>query len=177
MNAQTQDAIIQYSAYQTPQQVMKYLREKYGDNAYTYNRVYSIREKYRKEILDHRRFQTKSIPILDAQERWIYLQNILDGAMEEKLIPTKWGDKLVVNYREALQALKLAHEMTQVKGVLNEEADTQVREIIFGAFDELKNQHPKKEKRELVEMLLEGLPEEKVKPYISELLDEQPNTN
>lgn len=170
---QTDRVIKLFALYQAPQQIMKTLREEYKDNALSYAKVLSIRKKYRNEILKQRDNLEKDIAILDPYERWSYLQDIIDRALEPVLVKTKFTEKTTVDYKSALMALKQAQDMASVQGAVNEESDSQIREIIFSAFDELKKAHPSKEAKELIKQLKDSLGTEKVSQFESELLENE----
>lgn len=159
-----------YALYQTPTQILKAMKERYGPNAPTYAQIKSMRQKYRQEILTKREELEAELPVMNTKERWAYLQHVLDDALEEKLIPLKDGShKVEKDLKSALQALKLAQDMTQVKGVVVPENDEIIRQIVMEAYDELKQAKPKAQEEELIEELLKGLGSQ-AEPYIKELV-------
>lgn len=164
------DLIIEcYALYQSPTQILKSLKERYGQNAPTYAQILAVRKKYRQEILQKREELEAELPVMNPKERWAYLQHVIDDALEEKVIPLKDGSyKTEKDLKAALQALKLAQDMTQVKGVVVPENDEIIRQIVMEAYDELKQAKPKAAEEELIEELLKGLGAQ-AEPYIKEL--------
>lgn len=175
MDKLTQDAIRRYALYGTPASVYKEMRNEFGENSLSYSEVKKIRERYRKEILQERKDLTAKLPILDKQERFVYLQTILDGALEPQPILDRQGN--LVGYQEdrknALAALKLAHEQTQVDEGINSEDEELIRAIVVEAFEEVRKNSEKSDS-ELLDEMISQLPAS-AKPYVEELKQELVN--
>lgn len=158
-----------YALYQSPTQILKQMRERYGESCPTYNQILAIRKKYRKEILDLRKDLEAELPIMDPKQRWAYLQTVIDDALTEKITQLKGGDvKVEKDLKTALQAVKLANEMTEVKGVVLPENDEIIRQIIMEAYDDLKKAKPTADEKEILEELRKGLGTQ-VEPFIKDL--------
>lgn len=164
------DLIVEcYALYQSPTQILKTMRERYGQNAPTYAQILAVRKKYRQEILEKREELEAELPVMNPRERWAYIQHVIDDALEEKVIPLKDGNfKTEKDLKSALSALKLAQEMTQVKGVVVPENEEIIRQIVMEAYDELKKAKPKADEQELIDELMKGLGAQ-AEPYIKEL--------
>jgi hypothetical protein len=174
MDALEQKAVELYAMYGIPSSVFKQMRDEYGENSLSAGQIRRIREKYRKEILEKRREISAKIPLLDLEERWAVLQQIVDGSLEGDPVFNKdgihVGDK--PDRSTALNALKLAHELTQPKGAINDEDDELIRSIVVEAYDDLKSKNPAKTNAELLAQMLDELPDN-AKPFIEEIKLEQ----
>lgn len=173
MIEELKDYVIEcYAFYQAPQQVIKSLREKFGEHIPTYYEVLTARKKYRKQILEKREELETNIPILNSKERWGYLQHILDDCLEEQPIMDRSGE--VVGYRKdnknAITALKLANDMAEIKGSVLNEDDRVIREIVYEAYDKMRLASPHTQSEELIAELIDALGE-KVKPFTDDLLE------
>lgn len=158
-----------YALYQSPTQILKLMKERYGDNAPSYAQILSYRKKHRKKILELREKFEAELPVLNTKERWAYIQNIIDDALEEKVIPTKDGSlRTQRDLKTALQAIKIANEMTEVKGAVIPENEDIIRQIVMETYDELKEAKPKANEEEIIEDLLKGLGSQ-AEPYIKEI--------
>lgn len=158
-----------YALYQGPTQILKQMRERYGDSAPTYNQILAIRKKHRKEILDLRLELEAELPIMDPKQRWAYLQDVVDKALEGQVMTTKTGDQKVErDLKTALQAVKIANEMTEVKGVVLPDNDEIIRQIVMEAYDELKKAKPTADELELIDELRKGLGTQ-AEPFIKDL--------
>lgn len=164
------DLIIEcYALYQSPTQILKAMRERYGDNSPSYAQILAFRKKHRKRILELREKFEAELPVLNTKERWAYIQHIIDDAMEEKVIPTKDGSmRTQRDLKTALQAIKIANEMTEVKGAVVPENEDIIRQIVMETYDELKQAKPKANEEEIIEELLRGLGSQ-AEPYIKEI--------
>ena len=159
-----------YALYGTPAAIFKQIKEEYGSAALLPNAVRKVREQYRKEILAKRQELTAKIPILDIQERMAYLQDILDGALEGDTMYTKNGDPYQkVDRTAALSALKMAQEITSVKGVVNDDNDETIRAIVQEAYEGMRGENPDKSDKEILEEILNELGHS-VKPYVEEFV-------
>jgi hypothetical protein len=166
------DKIIEmYAAYATPAIAYKQAREEFGENAYTAHQVKAIREKYRAEILEARKKLMAKIPILDAKERWAYLQQIIDGSLEGEIVyDRKTGIPIEakVDRTSALNALKLAHEMTQLKGTLNTEDEDLIKSLVQEAFETMTLETPDRSVDDIKKEIIDTLGE-KVRPYVTQI--------
>lgn len=158
-----------YALYQSPTQILKTMKERYGDNAPSYAQILAYRKKHRKKILELREKFEAELPVLNTKERWGYIQTVIDDALEEKVIPTKDGSlRTQRDLKTALQAIKIANEMTEVKGAVIPENEDIIRQIVMETYDELKQAKPKANEEELIEELLKGLGSQ-AEPYIKEI--------
>ena len=158
-----------YALYQSPTQILKQMRERYGDNAPTYHQILAIRKKHRKEILDLRIELEAELPIMDPKQRWAYLQDVVDKALEGQVLTTKSGDQKVErDLKTALQAVKIANDMTEVKGVVLPDNDEIIRQIVMEAYDELKKAKPTADELEIIDELRKGLGTQ-AEPFIKDL--------
>lgn len=164
------DLIVEcYALYQAPTQILKSMRERYGDNAPTYAQIIAIRKKNRREILELRDKLEAELPVMNPKERWAYIQHVIDDALEEKVIPMKDGSfRTEKDLKTALNAIKIANEMTQVKGAVIPENEEIIRQIVMEAYDELKQAKPDAAEQELIDELMKGLGAQ-AEPYIKEL--------
>lgn len=168
---QVDEIIKMYAAYATPATAFREAREKFGDNALSPTQVKNIREKYRAEILDERKKLMASIPILDISERWAYLQAIVDGALEGEVIyDQRTGHPVAakVDRTSALAALKMAHEMTQLKGTLNTEDEDLIKGLVQEAYESMRLESPDRPISDIHKEIIETLGE-KVRPYVTVL--------
>lgn len=167
------DEVIKYYAlYQIPSQITKTMKEKYGENAPAFYTIAKIRSQFRYEILEKRKEMGGNLAILDAEDRWAYLQSVLDDAMTEQPIVIK--GKLIgysKDLKSALEALKLANTWTEQRGAVQPENETAIRNTIMDAFDQLRERRPTLSLEEVIETLVTHLGA-KYKPYIEELRDE-----
>ncbi len=159
-----------YALYQSPQQVVQTLRDKYKENCPTYYSIRQARERYRQEILDKREELETNIAILNSKERWGYVQFILDKALEEEPVFNMRGDQTGVkrDLKNALQAIKIANEMSNTVGAVIPENDDIIRSIVIETFDELRKAKPKANNEEIVQELLNSLGS-KAAPYVQDL--------
>jgi hypothetical protein len=174
MNNQTQYAIELYALYETPASVYRKMKAEFGSVCLSAQEIKSIREKYRSQILKKREELKAKIPLLDAHERWAYLQTIIDGALEGEIIYDKRTNeplKAVVDRNTALQAVKLANDMATTKGTVNTEDDEMIKSIVMEAFEERKAENPKLTDEEILKEILETLGE-KVAPFIEQIKEE-----
>lgn len=170
----TEKIIELYALYEIAPTIYKKLREEYGDNCPTLDTIKKIREKFRPQILAKREQQQAQIPLLDPSERWAYLQKIIDGALEGEIVYDKrTGEpiKAVIDRGVALNALKLAHDMTNVKGTVNTEDEEAIKLIVAEAYAELKEERPEMTDEEILTILENDLGE-KVLPYIEAMRKE-----
>ena len=171
MTSVDEEAIRLYALYGQPHQVFKKLKEIFGDDAPTAVNVQRMREKYRTHILKKRKELQASIPIMDPEERWIYLQNIIDSALEGDTTPTVTGAVNVkVDRPSALAALRLAQEMTEAKGVVTEENDDYIRSIVMEAYRDMRDSNPKRSDRDILNEILMTLGDQ-TRPYVEELYE------
>lgn len=172
MNPQVEKAIELYALFGTPASVFKTMQKEYGENCITANEVRRIREKFRNEILKKRADLQAKIPLLDPDERWARLQEIVDGALAGDEIIVKGGSYIKYDRIAALNALKLAGEFATAKGTVNAEDDELVRQIVLDAYDDLKKEKPEASEDEILEELIDGLGD-KVKPFVDEIKSTQ----
>lgn len=160
-----------YALYQSPTQILKQMRERYGDSCPTYNQILAMRKKYRKEILDLRVELEAELPIMDPKQRWAYLQTVVDEALTEKISTMKNGDiKSERDLKTALQAVKLANEMTEVKGAVLSDNDEIIRQIVVEAYEELKRAKPTADEKDIIDELRKGLGTQ-AEPFLNDLGD------
>lgn len=169
-NPQIDYVIEQYALYSTPATLYRRMREQFGDDCFTAGVIRGMREKYRKEILDKRNELTTSIPILDVKERWGYLQDIIDGALEAEIVYDRMGIPVTakIDRTVALNALKLANDLSTQQGVVNTEDDELIKSIVNEAFEELKASNPDKPDKEILDEIIASLGD-RVKPYVKEM--------
>lgn len=164
------DRVIELFAYYgTPSKIFKTLKEEYGDNALTYSAILGIRERNKGEILEVRKNVLINVPIMDIKQRWVYLQEIMEGSLAGDETPSKFGTYIKFDRSTALQAIKLANEMSEGRGAVNDDMDETIRQIVFQTFEDLKKEKPKTDDKELLQIILEGLGE-KTRPYVNELI-------
>jgi hypothetical protein len=159
-----------YALYGTPQSIFKDMKREFGENSLSAGQIRKLRETKRKQIVERRKVLCAKIPILDPQERWAYLQQIVDGALEGDEVFGK--DGIIVGYKidrgTALNALKLAQDITTPTETINTENDDLIRSIVAEAFDDIKKNNPTLGDKELLNRMLEELPDT-AKPYIEEI--------
>lgn len=165
---QVDEIIKMYAAYATPASAYKEAVAKFGENALTAGQVKNIRDKYRAEILEERKKLTAKLPILDAVERFAYLQQIVDGALEGDEVHSKFGSFIKIDRTAALSALKMAHDMTQLKGTLNTEDEDLIKSLVQEAFETMTAETPDRSIDEIKKEIIDTLGE-KVRPYVSQL--------
>jgi hypothetical protein len=159
-----------YATYGTPTDIFKRLRAEYGENSLSYGQVKKLRETHRKEILEKRKEISAGIPILDPMERFACLQSLVDGAMEETPIYDRMGNQIgtFVDRKNALAALKLAHEFSHTEGAVTEDDAELIRSIVIETYDDLKKSNPAMSNKELLSKMLDELPES-AREYVHEL--------
>lgn len=175
IDSQIAYAIELYALYETPASAYRKMKDEFGIACYSATEIKAIREKFRPQILKKREELKSKIPLLDANERWAYLQTIVDGALEGEIIYDKRTNepiKAVVDRGTALQAVKLANEMATTKGTVNTEDDEMIKSIVFEAFDEMKAENPTRDDREILAEILETLGD-RVAPFIDQLKEER----
>ena len=163
-----------YALYETPSTIFRRLQADFGQDALTAMTVKKIREQNRAEILAKRKELSAKIPLLDASERWGYLQSIVDGALEGEIIydkRTMTPVKAVVERGVALNALKLANDMANNTGVVNTEDDELIRSIVLEAFEDRKGEAPDLTDEEILNEIIESLGD-KVKPFVDQVKKE-----
>lgn len=167
---QTDKIIEMYAAYATPASAYKQAREEFGENAFSAGQIRAIREKHRAEILAKRKELMASIPILDAKERFAYIQQIVDGALEGEVVYDRFGKPVEakIDRTAALNALKLAHEMTQLKGTLNTEDEDLIKSLVQEAYETMRAETPLRPVEDIQREIIETLGE-KVRPYVTQL--------
>lgn len=165
---QVDKAIELYAYFGTPASVFRALNKEYGENCLTAYAIRNLREKYRLEILAKRKSLEASIPLLDPNERWARLQEIVDGALEGEEIPTQNGSYRKYDRLAALNALKLANDMSTTKGTVNTEDDDLIKSIVETAYQELKAEKPNATEEELLKEIRESLGD-KVIPYLDQI--------
>lgn len=167
-----------YSLYGTPSSVWRKLKEEFGNDAPTYQSVRDAREKYVKQIQAERKRLSKKLPLLDPSERWYYLQEIVDGALEGDLLTMKGGaTKMVVDRHSALQALKLADDWSQVRGVVKPDelnTDDLVKNVVMDMLNKLKALPENKGKsiQDLISEVKESNIPETMSPFLDEILEQ-----
>lgn len=151
LNEIKQFCLTQLALYVKPE-IISYLgRQRYGDKFPTAEEIKKIRIRYRKEIEFLRTERYLELPILNPEQRWFYLQSIIDQA---------------TNDRVKLQALKLAHELT--KQAPDNTDELMVRKVIIDTYKELKALSPERSHQEIVQELINSLGL-KVENFIEEL--------
>ena len=174
INNQTQYAIELYALYETPASAYRKMKDEFGAVCLSAHEIKAIREKYRPQILKKREELKAKIPLLDANERWAYLQTIVDGALEGEIIYDKRTHeplKAVVDRSTALQAVKLANEMATTKGTVNTEDDEMIKSVVMEAFEEMKAENPRRADEDILVEILESLGE-RVAPFIDQIKEE-----
>lgn len=175
LDPQTEYAIRLYALFGSPAAVFKDMQAEFGAGCMSASAVKKIREKYRSQILTKRKELSAKIPLMDIEERWAYLQQIVDGALEGDTIFTPSGNSYQkVDRPTALSALKLASEIASVQGVVNTEDDELIRSIVTEAYEEIKKAEPAKPDAEILKEIVESLGE-KTRPYITELVSVSAN--
>lgn len=167
---QVQKVVELYAYFGSPASIFKQLNKEYGENCLTAHAIRKIRETHRVEILAKRKELEATIPLLDVNERWARLQEIVDGALAGDEVNTKFGSYTKYDRLAALNALKLADAFTQTKGVVNTDDDEMVKSIVMDAFEALKLERPEATDDELIKEIEENLGD-KVKPYLNQLRD------
>lgn len=166
------DKVIElYAYFASPASAYKTLVKEYGENALTANAVKRIRENYRQEILAKRKDLEATIPLLDMNERWAALQEIIDGALAGDTIINRQGTYIKYDRLAALKALQLANDFASTKGTVNTDDDDLVRSIVQDAYKELKAEKPDVKDEEILKEIEETLGE-KVRPFVSEIKTE-----
>jgi hypothetical protein len=167
-----EECIHLYSLYGTPTSIYREMREKYGDNSLSISQIKTIRETCRKEIIDKRKDLSAELPILDIKERVAYLQQIVDGALEGEVVYDRNGQPIdaKIDRASALKALAMVQDMADKKSVVNDDDDDIIRSIVKDAFEDLKKEKPHKSNSELLDEIMESLPQ--AKPYIVEMRQE-----
>ena len=166
--SQLDRAVELYALYGTPSGVWRKLKEEYGESAYTYDKVRKIRESESGSIHKKRKsLSESSLRILDPAERWAYLQQIIDDSLGEGATAK---DRTV-----ALQSLKMADDMSQVRGAVKADEidqDSLVRDIVFDTFDKMKNlpEYKGKSVKDIVDDMKNSELSEQVTPYLDEIL-------
>lgn len=170
-DAQIDYAIKLFALYATPATAYRTMKEEFGDNCFTAPQIAKIRTNHRQEILEKRKELCATIPILDANERWGYLQQIIDGALEGEVIYDKRTGSPIeakIDRTVALNALKVANDMSVNKGVVNNEDDELIRSIVHQAYDDLKRENPDRDDKDIIEEMVDTLGD-KIRPFVSEL--------
>lgn len=167
---EVQDEIIKlYALYGAPHLVYRKLKADFGDDCPTAHVVTKMRESHRAHILTMRKEMSKKIPLMDPEERWVILQAILDSALEGDVIKNVRGDVTVrVDRPSALAALKLAQDMTQATGVVQDENDDYVREVVQEAYREMRDSNPERSGKDILNEILMNLGDQ-VRPYVEEM--------
>lgn len=165
---QVDKAIELFALFGTPASVFKTISKEFGENGLTAYAIRKIREDYRAEILKKRDELQATIPLLDVNERWARLQEIVDGSLAGDEIITKFGSYIKYDRMAALNALKLAGEFATTKGVVNTDDDELVRSIVLDAYEDLKKEKPNATDEEIIKEIRDSLGE-KIVPYLDEL--------
>lgn len=178
---QEEKAIELFALYSIPSSVWKRLVEIYKEDALTLSSVSNLRKTAREAILKKRKELGSNVLLLEAEERWNYLQTIIDEALVgNPIISLKTGD--IVGYKAerdiALKALALADNLAKVSGVVkSDEIDTEemMRKIVLDLFNDYKAMPENKNKsiRAIIEELKNDsdLPET-CNVFFSELLNQ-----
>ena len=169
-----QKAIELYALYGTPSTVFRDLYDQFGEDSLSVSQVKTVREKYRVEIVNKRKELSAKVPLLNLEERWLYLQNLADSALQGDIIydrKTGLPVEAKIDRAVALQSIKFAQEMAQAKGVVNDDDDDLIRQIVKDTFEEMKSLNPKKDNATLLDEILEELGA-KSRPYVLELKEE-----
>jgi hypothetical protein len=167
-------AIELFALYGTPSTVFRDMYDQFGQDSLSVSQVKAVREKYRVDIVAKRKELSARIPLLDIADRWQYLQNIADSALQGDIIydpRTGVPVEAKIDRAIALQSIKFAHEMAQAKGVVNDDDDDLIRQIVQDAYAEMKSLNPKKDNAKILEEILDELGT-KSRPYVKELQDE-----
>lgn len=166
---QIERAIELYALYGTPSSVWRKLKEEFGESAFTYDKTRKLRESETSAILKKRRgFSESNLRILDPAERWSYLQQIIDDSLGE--------DATAKDRSVALQTLKMADDMSQVRGAVKADEidqDSLVRDIVYDTFEKMKAlpEYKGKSITDVVEDMRNSELSEQVTPYLEEILN------
>jgi hypothetical protein len=161
----------------TPSSVWKRLKEEYGEDAFTFDYVKKIRNEFKDEILKKRKNISRGkLRILDPEERWAYLQEIIDSSLAGEEVFTKFGTYTKYDRATALKALQMADELSQVRGVVKSEEINQedlVRDIVFDMFNKMKNlpEMEGKSPKEIVDEMRKSELSETMTPVLDEILE------
>lgn len=166
---QIDKAIELYAYFSSPANVFKTLSKEYGDACLTAHAISKIRTTYRQEILAKRKELEASIPLLDVNERWARLQEIVDGGLEGEVIPSMSGSYVKYDRTSALKALQIANDMVATKGTVNEEDDELIKSIVEEAYQSLKLEKPEASEKEIIDQIKNELGD-KVTPYVDALV-------
>ena len=90
-----QKAIELYALYGTPSTVFRDLYDQFGEDSLSVSQVKTVREKYRVEIVNKRKELSAKVPLLNLEERWLYLQNLADSALQGDII---YDRNIKINY-------------------------------------------------------------------------------
>lgn len=170
----TERAIELFALYGTVSTVFRDLYDQFGQDSLSVSQLKAIRDKYRNEIVSKRKELGSKIPLLNLEDRWLYIQNIADSALDGDIIYDKKTGLPVeakIDRAIALQAVKFAQEMSQAKGVVNDDDDELIRQIVKDTFEEMKSLNPKKDNAVLLDEILTELGA-KSRPYVLELKEE-----
>lgn len=163
------EAIRMFAVYGTPQAVFKELKKEYGDDCPTAGAVTKMKERFRAEILKERKALSSKISIMDPTERWYMLQTVFDSAMEGDTMMDRAGNTYQRQDRvTALNALKVANDLTQAQGAVHDEDDEYVRNVTQEAYKDMKSEFPDRSDSDLLNEILANLGEQ-VRPYVDEL--------
>lgn len=165
------EAIKLYALYGTPKTVYDKLVSLFGDDAPTAGAVRNMRERMRVEIQQERKKLMGKIPILDPEERWLLLQNIIDSAMEGDTMMSRNGQTYQrLDRGTALAGLKLAHDMAQTAGSVGDDNDDYVRSIVQEAYQEMKAVNPGRADKDILNEILANLGEQ-TRPFVEEMYE------
>ncbi len=163
------EAVRLFAVYGQPSAVFKKLKEQFNDDCPTAGAVAKLRERFKADILAERKKMQTKIPIMDPEERWYMLQTIYDDAMVGDTMMDRSGNTYVRQDRTtALNAVKVAHDLSQTHGAVHDENDDYIRSIVHDAFKEMKEHAPKRGNSDILNEILANLGEQ-TRPYVEEL--------